>query len=318
MQRFVLAIAGALVTLTLATPSHATLNACSAGKKTCVAKKAAAILKCHSKNEKPPGLLPAAFASCIQKAKDKFDGGTNPPKGCFAKLEAKFPVGCLTTGDTAALEAKVDAFVDDVVCELDAGSGTCLATPTPTPTPAAPTSTPTPVGCFSSGQGCVVSSQCCSQSCMAGTCQPTCTDGIKDGNETGVDCGGGTCPQCPLGQGCAANNDCVATTACMAGMCVCAPGRANCNNNPADACEVNTASDPTNCGSCGLFCSAPNAVSSCSASQCGIASCNAGFANCDLMAGNGCEINTTSNNSNCGSCGLTCPGVQTCINSVCQ
>jgi len=54
----------------LAVPSHATLNACSAAKKKCVAKKAAALLKCHSKNEKPPGLTPAAFATCIQKAHD--------------------------------------------------------------------------------------------------------------------------------------------------------------------------------------------------------------------------------------------------------
>ena len=115
MQRFALAVAGSLVALALATPSHATLNACAAAKKQCVSKKTAALLKCHSKAEKPPnGLDPVKFAACLQKAKDKFDGGTNPAKGCFAKLEAKYPGGCLSTGDTAALEAKVDAYVDDV------------------------------------------------------------------------------------------------------------------------------------------------------------------------------------------------------------
>ena len=46
--------------------------------------------------------------ACIQKAQDKFDGGADPTKGCFAKLEAKPP--CLTTGDTAALETQVDTF----------------------------------------------------------------------------------------------------------------------------------------------------------------------------------------------------------------
>ncbi len=316
MQRIALALAGALIALTLATPSHATLNACSAGKKKCVAKKAAAMLKCHSKNEKPPaGLTPAKFAACIQKAKDKFDGGADPTKGCFAKLETKFPAGCLTINDTVALEGKVDAFVGDVVCELDAGSGTC-PTPTLTPTPT-PTATPSP-GCVPNGQLCATSSQCCSMSCMANQCQPTCTDGMQDGNETGVDCGGGTCPQCPLGQGCATNTDCVATTTCMAGSCVCAAGQANCNNNSADACEVNTASDPNNCSACGLSCpNHPNSSRTCTGGTCGFA-CDPGFADCDVMVANGCEINTTSDNSNCGNCGLTCPGIQTCVNSVCQ
>jgi hypothetical protein len=238
MQRIALALASALIALTFATPSHATLNACSAAKKMCVAKKAAAILKCHSKNEKPPaGLTPANFATCLQKAKDKFDGGANPAKGCFAKLEAKFPgAGCLTTGDTAALEAKVDAFVDDVVCELDAGSGTC-PTPTPTPPPT-PTSTPTPAGCFPNGQnGCATNAQCCSLNCMFGQCQtPTCSDGIKNGNETGIDCGGGTCSTCGTGQGCNGGSDCTSGV-CMGGTCqapTCLDGVKNQNETDID------------------------------------------------------------------------------------
>jgi len=216
MQRIALALAGVLIALTLATPSHATLNACSAGKKKCVAKKAAAMLKCHSKNEKPPaGLTPAAFAACIQKAKDKFDGGADPTKGCFLKLQAKFPGGCLTTGDTATLETKVDAFVDDVVCALDAGSGTCPATPTPTPQ--VPTATPTP-GCGTVGQSCAGNFQCCSNVCMFGQCQPSCTDGIKNGTETDIDCGGGTCPTCATGKMCATGADCTSGI-CSGGQC---------------------------------------------------------------------------------------------------
>jgi len=37
--------------------------------------------------------------------------------------------------------------------------------------------------------------------------------------------------------------------------------------------------------------------------------CNAGFANCDNLSGNGCEVNTTNDNANCGNCGVVCPGV---------
>jgi hypothetical protein len=90
------------------------LNKCSAGKKKCVANKVKAILGCYGKDATKPD--PVALLACIQKAQDKYSGGVDPTKGCFAKLEAKPP--CLTTGDTGALEAKVDAFALDVKTEL--------------------------------------------------------------------------------------------------------------------------------------------------------------------------------------------------------
>ncbi len=108
-------------------------NPCSAAKKRCVERKATALLACHQKAMKR-GL--AVDGACLQKAHDKFDGAAKPNKGCFAKLEAKG--GCLTAGDVAALEAKVDAFVDGVVCALDPQSDICTQpTPTPLRTPAA-------------------------------------------------------------------------------------------------------------------------------------------------------------------------------------
>ncbi len=36
-----------------------------------------------------------------------------------------------------------------------------------------------------------------SQGCGGGTGGPTCSDGVQNGNETGVDCGGPDCPACP-------------------------------------------------------------------------------------------------------------------------
>jgi len=110
-----------LLLLALAAPQPAgaqTLNACSARKKDCVAKKAAALLNCHVKAEKK-GL--ALDPICVQKAEDKFDGGADPAKGCFAKLEAKYGASCLTSGDTATMEAKIDAFVLDAVTDVDPG-----------------------------------------------------------------------------------------------------------------------------------------------------------------------------------------------------
>jgi hypothetical protein len=98
-------------------------------------------------------------------------------------------------------------------------------------------------------------------SCVA----PTCTDGIRDGNETDVDCGGAAlagsaaCPPCPVGKDCVATTDCAPPTACMgttytaATTCtggVCTAGAStNCATtmdvcNPTNGCvECNTAAD---------------------------------------------------------------------------
>lgn len=95
---------------------------CSVRKKLCVAKKATGLLACHRKAE-IHGTTPNA--NCVYKVRSRFDGSLlvppNPSKGCFEKAEAKLTATCLTFDDTAALEAKVDAFVDTVVTALDPG-----------------------------------------------------------------------------------------------------------------------------------------------------------------------------------------------------
>jgi hypothetical protein len=98
-----------------------TLNKCSAGKKKCVATKVAGLLKCHEKSESKG--VPVDDKDCVTKAIAKFDGGADPTKGCFAKLELKYPAGsespCLTSDDLDAIETVVDTFVDDVVHAVD-------------------------------------------------------------------------------------------------------------------------------------------------------------------------------------------------------
>lgn len=57
--------------------------------------------------------------------------------------------------------------------------------------------------------------------CNAGRCEripaPTCTDRIRNQNETDIDCGG-TCPKCTTGQRCALAADC-ASAVCTQGVC---------------------------------------------------------------------------------------------------
>lgn len=49
--------------------------------------------------------------------------------------------------------------------------------------------------------------------CMASTCG----DGIKDGAETDVDCGGGVCPGCTVGKLCNTSSDCQSGHTCSTG-----------------------------------------------------------------------------------------------------
>ena len=47
---------------------------------------------------------------------------------------------------------------------------------------------------------------------------PTCTDGVQDGKETDIDCGGGACGGCATGKMCGAASDC-ASGVCTGGVC---------------------------------------------------------------------------------------------------
>ncbi len=104
------------------TRSPVAKSKCDAGKIQCVATRQACLLGVHGKAEKKG--VPLAGAA-ITKCTAAFDGGAKGfPKGCIGKLEGKENVGkpetlCAVTGDLAVLEAKVDAFVADVVSAID-------------------------------------------------------------------------------------------------------------------------------------------------------------------------------------------------------
>jgi cysteine-rich repeat protein len=73
------------------------------------------------------------------------------------------------------------------------------------------------VGCDSNGD-CATGS-CCLTGACAHTCRAAaCTDGVRNGNETDVDCGG-TCPRCADGRACISASDCVGFICTPAGTC---------------------------------------------------------------------------------------------------
>jgi len=78
-----------------------------------------------------------------------------------------------------------------------------------------------------------------------------------------------------------------------------------------------TAHDPMNCGRCGNRCAFANAAASCAAGLCSIASCSAGFGDCDGSNANGCET-ALNEGANCGRCGNRCPAGVLCVNGACD
>lgn len=86
---------------------------------------------------------------------------------------------------------------------------------------AAPAGPPAP---RAAGEACAAADECASLVCAGAICQaPSPTDGVRNGGEADVDCGGGAAPRCAAGLACAAASDC-ASRACGAdGKCQVAP-----------------------------------------------------------------------------------------------
>ena len=79
-----------------------------------------------------------------------------------------------------------------------------------------------------SRQQCSRGSDCISQVCQAGICQaPSCGDGVKNGDETAIDCGGPVCPSCSAGHACILFRDC--TTECCISLICAYPAPETCN-----------------------------------------------------------------------------------------
>ncbi len=98
-------------------------------------------------------------------------------------------------------------------------------------------------------------------------------------------------------------DNCDGGTQLDGGPCLrCAAGERVCG----DRCVALT--DPsTGCGAASCApCISANATAICAAGACAMGACNAGFADCDVTASNGCEVETRADVNNCGACGTRC------------
>ena len=75
--------------------------------------------------------------------------------------------------------------------------------------------------------------------------------------------------------------------------------------------------DVDNCGACGRRCRAPfETAPTCTAGVCGFM-CTGGRENCDLLSGNGCEVDVATNRYHCGACGNVCFDDESCVTGRC-
>jgi hypothetical protein len=143
---------------------------------------------------------------------------------------------------------------------------------------------------------------CARASCLAGFAE--CDLDPSNGCEVTTRADRDNCGAC--GNHCALPN---ATPGCVDGVCAvgaCAAGFGDCDAMAANGCETSVLTALAHCGGCGMACAPANAVGRCAAGACGVDHCNPGFADCDGLASNGCEVDTGTDATHCGSCANRC------------
>jgi hypothetical protein len=145
--------------------------------------------------------------------------------------------------------------------------------------------------------------------CNNGKCLPSCAgnfadcDGeAKNGCETNLMADPTHCGSCEKACG---------TTGqiCDSGSCAASPcpiGRGECDHDSSVICESDLQTSSDNCGFCGNVCQLDHAAVSCRSGSCAIASCAAGYADCDASPSDGCEVALASTAAHCGSCAVAC------------
>lgn len=156
------------------------------------------------------------------------------------------------------------------------------------------------------------SASCSASSCGSPICDPgydDCSGGFGDGCETDTTKDDANCGGC--GKACATEGAHVTSNMCRDGQCdaVCAGSYLTCDKDTHNGCEADPASDPNNCGDCGLVCATGSSVHTvdnpCLDGKCA-PECSSTYKDCDKVGSNGCEVDTAVSRSNCGACGTVC------------
>ncbi|MBI5512254.1 MAG: hypothetical protein HY909_00710, partial [Deltaproteobacteria bacterium] len=163
--------------------------------------------------------------------------------------------------------------------------------------------------------------------CASGVCGlDTCVTGFGDcdrvpgnGCEVSLLTSSDHCGAC--GRACVTPNAAPACTMGTCGVGRCNDGFGDCDGAASNGCERDVRTTPSHCGACGRACALSNAVESCVAGACAVASCLPGFGDCDAMAANGCETDVRATAAHCGMCGRACMlphATPSCVAGACR
>ncbi|MSP61278.1 MAG: hypothetical protein EXR72_13220 [Myxococcales bacterium] len=163
------------------------------------------------------------------------------------------------------------------------------------------------------GDGGAPAGRCCDRLCVdtagsnahCGQCGSACNNGqsccasaCADFTSDVASCGG-------CGLACKLAN---ATPACKGGQCAvaaCANGFGDCDQSAQNGCEIALGADAKNCLACGKACAVAHGTAGC-AMGCTVAACDPGFADCNKVVADGCEIEPAKDLAHCGGCAQPC------------
>jgi cysteine-rich repeat protein len=218
---------------------------------------------------------------------------------------------CDGQGNTVSVDDDLDVLVDGDPCSSDV----CVAgTPANPPAPAA-TVCAAGGGHFCDGNGacveCLVGGDCTSGICMSSTCvAATCGDGVQNGEETDLDCGGPACVKCADLLSCGFGSDCQSGI-CKNGKCK-VPA---CNDMVDNGQETDVDCGGPACPKCatGEGCSVN---SDCLSDLCSGTTC---LPSCSDLVKNGNETDVDCGGPQCPQCGTSkiCLGPSDCVSGVC-
>ena len=165
---------------------------------------------------------------------------------------------------------------------------------------------------------CTKDADCPSKICdvVAGVCRaPSCTDGVRNQDESDTDCGGASCPKCEAARGCAEATDCVSSVCADEGAGKqCQP--ATCTDGVRNADETDVDCGGATCAPCadGKACKARR---DCASDVCKNDVCL--VAVCDDAAKNGSETDIDCGGPDCPRCvdGAGCETADDCKSGVC-
>jgi hypothetical protein len=263
-------------------------------------------------HDRPKCDVPSGMCVASSQCTDGIKDGAETDVDCGGPVCMRCAVGqlCNTNSDCASAVCNAmthicaasqcsDGIKDGAETDVDCGGPVCVR--------------------CSVGQLCNTGSDCASALCNATThtCVASqCSDGVEDGAETDVDCGGPVCMRCSVGQRCNTGSDC-ASTLCNAITHTCAVSQ--CSDGVKDGAETDVDCGGPVCMRCsvGQRC---NTGSDCTSTLCNASTHTCVASQCEDGMRDGMETDVDCGGPVCSPCSLskTCKTGTDCVSGVCN